>query len=87
MLSGHPHIKRLRFQENLINGQMRQTLVVETDINLSDNRTPKDEAQLSHLQDFLKILAVNDFADFNHIEIRPHVAADREDDYGNNMVA
>lgn len=87
MLSGHPHIKRLRFQENLVNGSMKQTLVVETDINLSDQQSPLEAKQLNSLKEYLHILARNDFADFNHIEIRPHISDEYEDDYGNNMVA
>ncbi len=87
MLSEHPHVKRLRFQENLVNGQTKQTLVVETDINLSTTQSDKDVIKLNHLKEYLQVLARNDFADFSRIEIRPHANAEFEDDYGNNMIA
>jgi len=87
MLSGHPHIDRVRVHEQVINGQFTQKLIVETNIDLSEKRSKKDASNLSKLEEFLKVLAGNDFADFREIEIRPSSSNEYGDDYGRNLVA
>lgn len=87
MLSGHPHIERLRVQEFFKDGRLLQKLIVETNLNLSSNRTPAENSKIKALEDFLKVLAGHDFADFREIEIRPFKETAFEDDYGQKIHA
>lgn len=76
MLTEHPHIRRTRILEMMTESGIIQRLIVETDINLSEKRTPSDNQKLTMLKAFLNNLALNDFADFREIEIRQFSEAD-----------
>lgn len=76
MLSGHPHIKSIRVSETYLNDRMRRRLVVDTDLAMPASGRIEENAQLLALHNYLEHIAVNDFADFDEVEIRtPRMAA------------
>ncbi|MEM6781229.1 MAG: hypothetical protein AAF569_05150 [Pseudomonadota bacterium] len=72
MLREHPYIQRARITESITERGVTQRLIVETDINLSQERNSADDKKLARLKSYLTNLAMNDFGDFSEIEIRPY---------------
>jgi hypothetical protein len=77
MLSGHPHITNLRVSESYLHGHVSRRLVVDTDLAMPPSGRIEDNEQLLDLHNYLETIALNDFADFDEVEIR----ARREADY------
>jgi hypothetical protein len=70
MLSGHPNIKSIRVSEIYEQNQLRRRLVVDTDLMMPSSGRIEENDKLLALHDYLEHIAVNDFADFDEIEIR-----------------
>jgi len=70
MLSGHPHIKSVRVSETFINDSMHRRLVVDTDLKMPASGRLEENDKLLDLHNYLEYIAVNDFADFDEVEIR-----------------
>jgi len=70
MLSGHPHIKSLRVSESILPDRILRRLVVETDLMMPPSGRIEENQKLYDLHNYLEDIAVNDFADFDEVEIR-----------------
>ncbi len=70
MLSGHPHIKSIRVSETYMQNRMRRRLVVDTDLVMPRSGRIEENDKLLALHNYLEQIAVNDFADFDEVEIR-----------------
>lgn len=70
MLSGHPNIKSLRVSESILPGRILRRLVVETDLTMPLSGRIEENQKLYDLHNYLEGIAVNDFADFDEVEIR-----------------
>lgn len=70
MLSGHPNIKSIRVSEIYERNQLRRRLVVDTDLVMPRSGRIEENDKLLALHDYLEHIAVNDFADFDEVEIR-----------------
>lgn len=70
MLSGHPHIEKLRISESLLQGRLLRRLVVDTNLSMPPSGRIEENKDLYALHNYLETLAINDFADFDEIEIR-----------------
>ncbi len=70
MLIGHPHIKTTRVSEYVMNGRVRQKLIVETDLAMPGSGRIEENAALHDLHNYLESLALYDFADFEEVEIK-----------------
>lgn len=70
MLSGHPHIKSIRVSETFLHDQISRRLVVDTDLLMPESGRIEENEQLLDLHNYLEHIAVNDFADFDEVEIR-----------------
>jgi hypothetical protein len=75
MLSGHPNIKSIRVSEIYERNQLRRRLVVDTDLVMPSSGRIEENDKLLALHDYLEHIAVNDFADFDEVEIRTPQAA------------
>ncbi len=81
MLSGHPNIKSIRVSEIFLDDRMRRLLVVDTDLMMPQSGRIEENHKLLALHNYLEDIAVNDFADFDEVEIRtPRVAGDLKSD-------
>ncbi|PZQ46803.1 MAG: hypothetical protein DI551_04440 [Micavibrio aeruginosavorus] len=70
MLSGHPHIKSIRVSETYLNDRTMRRLVVDTDLLMPESGRIEENRKLLDLHNYLENIAVNDFADFDEVEIR-----------------
>lgn len=70
MLSGHPNIKSIRVSETYVQNLVRRRLVVDTDLVMPQSGRIEENDKLLALHDYLEHIAVNDFADFDEVEIR-----------------
>lgn len=70
MLSGHPHIKSIRVSETFDHDHMNRKLVVDTDLMMPPSGRIEENGKLLDLHNYLEYIAVNDFADFDEVEIR-----------------
>lgn len=70
MLSGHPHIRSLRISESFLQGRTLRRLVVDTDLSMPDSGRIEENQKLQDLHNYLEAIALNDFADFDEVEIR-----------------
>lgn len=70
MLSGHPNIKSIRVSETFLDDRMRRRLVVDTDLMMPESGRIEENDKLLALHNYLEDIAVNDFADFDEVEIR-----------------
>lgn len=70
MLSGHPHIKNIRISETYVNDCPHRRLIVDTDLPMPQSGLIEDNKKLLALHDYLERIAINDFADFDEVEIR-----------------
>lgn len=70
MLSGHPHIKSIRVSETFLHDRMNRRLVVDTDLEMPASGRIEENDKLLALHNYLEYIAVNDFADFDEVEIR-----------------
>lgn len=70
MLSGHPNIKSIRVSVTYEQNQLRRRLVVDTDLVMPRSGRIEENDKLLALHDYLEHIAVNDFADFDEVEIR-----------------
>lgn len=70
MLSGHPHIKSMRVSEIFLADKVNRLLVVDTDLTMPESGRIEENAKLLDLHNYLEQLAINDFADFDQVEIR-----------------
>ncbi|HEU4838466.1 MAG TPA: hypothetical protein VFS88_03535 [Micavibrio sp.] len=70
MLSGHPNIKTIRVSEIYERNQLRRRLVIDTDLVMPSSGRIEENDKLLALHDYLEHIAVNDFADFDEVEIR-----------------
>jgi len=69
MLSGHPHIKRLQVRESFSMGRLQRRLVVDTDLTMPSSGRIEENKSLLDLHNYLEMIAQNDFADFDEVEI------------------
>lgn len=70
MLSGHPHIKSIRVSETFLQDRLNRRLVVDTDLLMPASGRIEENEKLLDLHNYLEHIAVNDFADFDEVEIR-----------------
>lgn len=70
MLSGHPNIKSIRVSETFLDDRLRRRLVVDTDLIMPPSGRIEENDKLLALHNYLEDIAVNDFADFDEVEIR-----------------
>jgi hypothetical protein len=70
MLSGHPHITNLRISESFLHGRISRRLVVDTDLAMPSSGRIEENKKLLALHNYLEEIAINDFADFDEVEIR-----------------
>jgi len=70
MLSGHPHIKSIRVSETFLHDKTLRRLVVDTDLMMPSSGRIEENDKLLDLHNYLEHIAVNDFADFDEVEIR-----------------
>jgi hypothetical protein len=70
MLSGHPHIKSIRVSETFFNDRVNRRLVVDTDLAMPASGRIEENDKLLDLHNYLEAIAMNDFADFDEVEIR-----------------
>ena len=70
MLSGHPNIKSIRVSETFLDDRLRRRLVVDTDLKMPPSGRIEENDKLLALHNYLEHIAVNDFADFDEVEIR-----------------
>lgn len=70
MLSGHPNIKSIRVSETFLDDRLRRRLVVDTDLMMPPSGRIEENDKLLALHNYLEDIAVNDFADFDEVEIR-----------------
>ena len=70
MLSGHPNIKSIRVSETFLDDRVRRRLVVDTDLMMPASGRIEENDKLLALHNYLEGIAVNDFADFDEVEIR-----------------
>jgi hypothetical protein len=70
MLSGHPNINSLRVSESFLANRLMRRLVVETDLVMPESGRIEENAKLYDLHNYLEQIALNDFADFDEVEIR-----------------
>jgi hypothetical protein len=75
MLSGHPHIKRLQVKETFHRGRLQRCLVVDTDLMMPASGRIEENKPLLDLHNYLEMIAQNDFADFDEVEIHTHKVA------------
>ncbi len=79
MLSGHPHITSIRVSEVFLQDRINRRLVVDTDLVMPESGRIEENTQLLDLHNYLEHIAVNDFADFDEVEIRtPRVTEHQE---------
>lgn len=70
MLSGHPHIKNIRISEVFLQDRVNRLLVVDTDLTMPQSGRIEENEKLLDLHNYLEQIAMNDFADFDTVEIR-----------------
>lgn len=70
MISGHPHILNMQVSEVVLNDRPRRLLVVDTDLEMPASGLIEDNEPLLDLHNYLEEIAVNDFGDFDEVEIR-----------------
>ena len=70
MLSGHTNIKSISVSETYMQNRMRRRLVVDTDLVMPRSGRIEENDKLLALHNYLEQIAVNDFADFDEVEIR-----------------
>ncbi len=70
MISEHPHIKNICVSEILLNDRINRRLVVDTDLVMPRSGRIEENDDLLDLHNYLETIAVNDFENFDEVEIR-----------------